>query len=153
MGIQYGRSVANADAVIKHLRTLSPTIAPTGFIQPSIEYVRIRNEDCNISFVYPSYLKVVQNDENKMHLENKNQTLTVFCDNTTVAEVQSEQKIASVSIQLNEASVSAQKGTFTKNSTDEQFAFPLTLPDKSKNVVIVSTSLYELFSSSLEFID
>jgi hypothetical protein len=149
VGIQYGRSVADRDAVIDHLKSLSPTQKITPKPNVSITFTRVTNEECGISFITPSYLTKKDTDEQSVFYYDKNTLLSVSCKPNLIV---TEAKNATVSLELKKASVSAQKGNINNKFTDEQLLFTLIHPESKKKIqILVSTSLYELFSGSVEF--
>lgn len=150
VGVQYGRSVAGEDAVIDYVRKIPPTKAVTPEAAPPLGFKYLESKDCGISFLYPDTFTNKTTNGNKIRLEGNNQFIAVSCDSPLI---EAEVKVASVSLTLKEATVSAQKGVINNKYTDEQLLFTYIHPETDKEIeVLISEPLYELFSESLEFL-
>lgn len=148
VGLQYGRKVAETDKAIHYLLSITPTRAITPSPVISITYNTLTgaaSENCGVSFLYPSTMKVVQNSTQSSTLRNSTgETIAFSCNKTASLFNQFDtKKTATASVTFQDDELSASKSgsliLFTAKNT------------KNRQTVqfVVSDSLLPLLEKTL----
>ncbi len=81
LGVQYGKRVKVADTAIAFLLSITPSPSPKPSRMPVVQYDSYSHKECNVTFLYPSYLKLdnESSQEAKFVSSDKKQFIKIKC--------------------------------------------------------------------------
>lgn len=151
LGLRHGQSVEKTNKQIDFILSITPTkkIEPSPL--PTITFSVFTHENCEISFIKPSYLVVKKESSTGALLDSSmNEKINIDCIDSKKITQSNDQKNATISSIL----LNNQKVTGTKREIDTDF-IELTFANSKKQLTytfIIHKNIYPIFERTFTFL-
>ena len=146
LGVRYGQKVEQTNKTIGYLISITPT--PTATPTIPLEFKKYTNKFCGVEFTYPSTAEVKSESTGSALLVGADGHITIDCNHVNdMLTVLNDKQAATASVTFKNRPLVVKTA-----AQGEDYVFSFYNPQNGKTVyAAVSTRLYPLFESSLQF--
>ncbi len=154
VGIKYGKKVEQTDKTIHYLVNQKPTPSLAPIIQPTITYLNFQHKECGVSFLYPSYIEVINQSSSAAKIGTKSMiNISLDCSKnpaSSSAQLDTDEKTATQSITLANKKIIAQKKLIKiDKETIEKLDFTIKNDKNNTDVIFsIDSRLFPLIEKS-----
>lgn len=151
VGLRYGKRVANTDAVVSVVLSITPTPTTEVKTEPLI-FLTFIHEGCDIQFLYPDTIKTGKEASDSATLTQDNtEAVSISCAKLNdIQKMITDPKLATEEVKLNTQTIKARTNP---DDPSQKLYFQVRNPKNGRQVfIVINKNLYPLFASTLQYL-